>query len=113
VMRTIRKDAGLRRSAVVVLTADHGGVPGSRDHGSTTRRGNYRVPFAVWGAGVANKSLYALNPDRAWPAKGQPGLTAEEQPIRNGEVANLSLDLLGLRPVPESRWNADQDLDWR
>lgn len=112
VMRKIRRTSTLKRSTVVVLTADHGGVAGSHDHGGSSRRANYRVPFAVWGAGVPNRPLYALNPDRARPGKRQPGFTGT-QPIRNGEVANLSLALLGLPAVPDSRWNSEQDLRWR
>jgi len=112
VMRTIRRNAALRGTTNVVLTADHGGVPGSKSHSDTSKRANYRVPFAIWGAGVANQPLYALNPARVSPGRAQPGLTGP-QPIRNGEVANVSLDLLGLGPVPGSRWNAAQDLAWR
>ncbi|WP_435768789.1 alkaline phosphatase family protein [Nocardioides sp. SYSU DS0651] len=114
VMRTIRRDADLRSSTVLVLTGDHGGVPGSKEHGDPSRPENFRVPFAVWGAGVANEPLYRLNPGRAWPrATEQPTLSAPVQPIRNSELANLSLDVLGLGPVPGSRWNPEQDLAWR
>jgi predicted AlkP superfamily pyrophosphatase or phosphodiesterase len=34
------------------------------------------------------------------------------QPIRNGDLANLSASLLGLRPVPGSLWDADQSMTW-
>lgn len=112
VMRTIRGDAGLARSTVVVLTADHGGVPGAKEHGDVTRWQNYRVPFAFWGAGVPNTPLYELNPARTWPDLRQPGIYATAQPIRNGEVANAALDVLGLAPVPDSRWDYRQDLNW-
>lgn len=112
VMRRIRLDAALNKSAVVILTADHGGIPGTKGHSATTDWRDYRVPFAFWGAGVDNTPLYALNPTRAWPDLTQPGFTASPQPIRNGELANASLDVLGLGPVPGSRWNDDQDLAW-
>ena len=55
--------------------------------------------------------LYALNPDRANPGPSQPAYTAPLQPIRNGDVANLVTELLGLRPSPGSTINADQSLD--
>jgi hypothetical protein len=32
------------------------------------------------------------------------------QPIRNGDVANLAAYLLGVGPIPDSRWNFDQEL---
>jgi phosphopentomutase len=112
VMRTVRGRDDLRRSTVVVLTADHGGVPGTRSHGDRTRYDNYRVPFVVWGAGVRAAGLYGLNPTALRPGRTQPGFRGA-QPIRNGDVANLALDILGLGPVPGSLWNHDQDLRWR
>lgn len=104
-------DASPERGAdtIVVLTADHGGR--RDDHSTVTRPENYRIPFLVWGAGVpAGVELYDLNagsrqdPGRDRIPYGGP------QPIRNGEVANLALDLLGLPPVPGSRFDAEQDL---
>ncbi|HWI44090.1 MAG TPA: alkaline phosphatase family protein [Nocardioides sp.] len=112
VMRTIRGHRALDRSTVVVLTADHGGLPGAKDHSDATRWQNFRIPFAIWGRGVPSTGLYALNANRAKPGKRRIGFTGV-QPIRNGEVANLSLSLLGLGPVPGSRWDAAQDLRWR
>lgn len=96
---------------VIVLTADHGGA-GSTSHSDRTRRANYRVPFLVWGPGVTHANLYDLNPQRHDPGRNRPGFTGS-QPIRNGEVANLSADLLGLGPVPDSRWNHGQSLKVR
>ena len=68
----------------------------------------------VWGIGVARGTdLYALNPgDRRDPGVGRPTY-AGVQPIRNGEVANLVLDLLDLPSVPGSTTNAWQGLSVR
>lgn len=112
IMRQIRGDAALSSSTYIVFTSDHGGVPGTKNHGNATDWHNFRVPFAFWGAGVDNVPLYELNPTRAWPDLVQPGFAASPQPIRNGDLANASLDILGLGPVTGSLWNHDQDLAW-
>ncbi len=111
VMATIRDTDRLRRSTVVILTSDHGGIPGSRSHDDPTRLDDYRVPFVVWGPGVDHAGLYDLNPDRRDPGTGRPGFSGR-QPVRNGDLANLATRILGLGPVPGSLWNADQRLDW-
>lgn len=112
VMATIRDTARLRRSTVVVLTSDHGGIPGSRSHDNAAALDNHRVPFVVWGPGVDQGSLYAMNRDRRDPRTSRPAY-AGVQPVRNGDLANLATRVLGLGPVPGSLWNADQRLDWR
>lgn len=110
-LRAARRHESLA-GLVVVLTADHGGVPGTRHHDATDRRANYRVPFVVWGPGVARDDLYDLSPRYADPGRRQVGF-AGEQPVRNGDLANLATDLLGLRSVPGSRWDRRQALHWR
>lgn len=111
VMATIRGTDRLRRSTVVILTSDHGGIPGTRSHEDQTRLDNHRVPFVVWGPGVDHANLYALNPERLDPGTGRPGF-AGRQPVRNGDLSNLATRILGLGPVPGSLWNSDQRLDW-
>ena len=104
-------DASPERTAdtVVILTSDHGGRGDS--HETVSRPENYTVPFLVWGPGVpAGADLYRLNAGvRLDPGTGRPGYDGV-QPIRNGEVANLALDLLGLPAVPGSLFDAEQDL---
>lgn len=92
---------------VIVLTADHGGVGPS--HSQAAELGDMRVPFVAWGPGVEHGDLYAMNPSYENPGRTRPDL-AGRQPVRNGDLANLVTDLLGLGPVPGSRFNATQQL---
>jgi hypothetical protein len=108
VLQAIDNHPALAEHLVVVLTADHGGLGGG--HSDPRRLADFRVPFMVWGPGVAADSLYALYPDYDNPGRTRPDYTGE-QPVRNGDVANLSADLLGLTAVAGSELNAQQDLD--
>ena len=110
VLATIENHPALARDLVVILTADHGGR--GAGHSDPRRLANYRVPFVVWGARVPAGNLYALNRDYRNPRTDRPTY-AGQQPVRNGDVANLATDLLGLGAVPGSRLNAAQDLDVR
>lgn len=113
IMTQVESTPTLRNNTVIVLTSDHGGIPGTRNHAIKTNREDYRVAFAFWGAGIPHTDLYALNPDRANPRRTRPTFGASPQPIRNGEVANVSLDILGVGPVPDSLWDLGQDLAWK
>jgi hypothetical protein len=94
----------------IILTADHGGK--GTDHSMNTEHLNYTVPLYVWGPDAqAGMDLYGLNQHtRVNPLTTRPDYTVTGQPIRNGELANLALDLLGLRAVPGSTINSVQDL---
>ncbi len=107
VLAAIEGDPELRGTTAVILTADHGGS--GRDHGQASSAAHYTVPFYVWGAGVdAGADLYALNgATRLDPGTGRPGYGAAVQPVRNGDAANLALDLLGLGDVPGGTLNTD------
>jgi len=110
----IDADTYLSQSTVVVLTADHGGVPMTQAHGDPTQKDNYTIPFLVWGFEVAaGADLYALNlDDRNDPLVTRPPYDdLVPQPVRNAEAGNLATDLLGLPAVPTSRIGAGQDLD--
>lgn len=106
----IEADPVLKSGLVLVVTADHGGKRHS--HSAPTRYANYRVPFFAWGPGVAaGADLYELNPAYASPGTSRTTYATIPPPIRNGAVANLVTDLLGLGPVPGSEFNRAQDLD--
>ena len=106
-------DAADNRSALddltIILTADHGGLPGSKDHGAARKLADYRVPFVVWGPGISPADLYDLNPGYRNPHRGRPDLRGK-QPVRNGDVANVALGLLGLDPVPGSLFGVKRPL---
>lgn len=110
VVEAIEEDPQRAAQTIVVVTADHGGPPGGKDHGDAGALVDFQVPFVVWGPGVAAEDLYVLNPDYADPGDAQPSYDAVP-PVRNAAVANLVTDLLGLGPVPGSQVDARQDLD--
>jgi hypothetical protein len=108
VLRTVAADRALARTTTVVLTADHGGS--GTHHEDPTLASSFTVPFLVWGAGVARGvDLYRLNPRLESPGRSRTDYRGP-QPVRNGDLANLALDLLGLPPVPGSTFNRDQRL---
>lgn len=109
-LAAIDSNARLSDDIAVVLTADHGFLDGSRSH-SAKVLSNYRIPFVAWGAGVRAGDLYDLNPDYRDPGTKRPTYAAERQPVRNGDLGNLALDLLGLQAVPGSELDVAQDLD--
>jgi len=110
VLRTISQDPVLSAETVVILTADHGFQRGRRDHSGKVYA-NYRIPFFVWGSAVPHADLYKLNPDYRNPGTSRPAYGAKRQPVRNGDLGNLALDLLGLTPIPGSLLDADFSLD--
>jgi len=109
ILDTIR-DSGVADETMVVLTSDHGGAP--PDHYDPARQANFRVPFLVVGPDVpAGADLYDLNPRYRDPRDRRTSYAAGRQPIRNGDLANLVTDVLGLGAVADSEHDAAQDLD--
>ncbi|MFD1825227.1 MULTISPECIES: alkaline phosphatase family protein [Mumia] len=109
ILSTIRARPALRKHTLVVLTADHGGSGAS--HGDARRLANYRVPFMVWGPGVAaGRNLYRLSPRYRSPGSARTRYTGR-QPIRNGDLANLVTDALDLPRVPGARFNVRRRLN--
>jgi predicted AlkP superfamily pyrophosphatase or phosphodiesterase len=109
-LSAIDQDTRLAGHTAMIVTADHGGY--GHDHADPTLPEDYTVPFYVWGPGVtAGGDLYAIDAvTRCDPGVGRPLYSDVIQPIRNGDAANLALDLLGLGPVPGSTINFAQDL---
>jgi len=108
ILSTIDGRPTLKRQLLVVLTADHGGDGGS--HATATELPNMRVPFMVWGPGVAaGRDLHSLNATFRSPGDGRPSYTGQ-QPIRNADVANLVTDVLDLRWVPGSELDIPRTL---
>ena len=83
------------------------------DGSDASRLANYRVAFMVAGPGVPHGTdLYALNPDdRQDPGTRRTSYSDSLPPVRNGDLANLALDLLDLDAVPDSEHNQSLDLD--
>jgi predicted AlkP superfamily pyrophosphatase or phosphodiesterase len=104
-------DPGLKKELDVILTADHGFKPGVTNHSEKVYE-NYRIPFVVWGPDAeADADLYELNADDYRdPGKRRPGYDGP-QPVRNADLGNLALDLLGLGPIETSDIGKDQTLD--
>lgn len=108
ILTTIAGKPSLRSQTLVVLTADHGGDGGS--HSKASKRANYRVPFMVWGPGVAaGRNLYSLSPSYRSPGKKRTGYTGK-QPIRNGDLANFATDVLDLPRVPGAQFDKSRKL---
>ncbi len=102
VLAALDADPQLAARTTIILTADHGGPRGQRAHSDDALEANYRIPFVAWGRGVATGAdLYALDPARADPGNGRPGYTGA-QPVRNLDVADTALRLLGLPELPDA-----------
>lgn len=109
-LAVIDANPAIADSLSIILTADHGGASGAKGHNSATTLENYRIPFAAWGAGTSSGDIYVRNPDFRNPGTARvtyKGL----QPVRNANLANLAMELLGLGPVPGSGIDAAQTLD--
>ena len=113
VLTTIENDPTLNRRTTIIITSDHGGRSSTTTHQPFSDAQNYTIPFYVWGAGAATRAdLYTLNATgRAAPGTRQPAYSEPVQPIRNGDAANLALQLLGFGSVPNSSINVSQDLN--
>ena len=109
IMSLMTNSPALNGKATLIITADHGGK--GQNHQDPTLPIDYTIPFLTWGAGVTAGDLYVLNNGtRLAPGTGRPDYAAKPQPIRDGDLGNLSLALLGLKPIPGSQINVHQDL---
>lgn len=113
ILSVIDGSPALGARVTILLTSDHGGTAGHRRHDDETLLANFRVAFIIWGATVAaGADLYALNPERADPGDGRAGYEGR-QPVRNMDLANTALGILGLEAIEEGsmrlRWSDDHD----
>lgn len=109
IMDLISSNPALKGRTALIVTADHGGD--GRGHSDADKAINYTVPFHVWGPGIAPGDLYARNEGvRRSPGEGRPAYGDPVQPVRNSDLGNLALSLLGLPAIPGSTVNGKQDL---
>jgi predicted AlkP superfamily pyrophosphatase or phosphodiesterase len=109
IMDLIATHPGLKGKTDLIVTADHGGE--GKNHADPAKPVDYTIPFFVWGAGVTPGDLYALNAStRQSPGEGRPDYSAVRQPVRNSDLGNLALSLLGLPSIPGSAIDIKQDL---
>lgn len=118
VFKLIDEDERLKGKTAIILTCDHGGGGGgvANNHIDPVWPMNYIIHFHAWGPGIpAGQELYELNQDtRTVPPEDMNPLyvaDTSQMPIRNGDLGNLAMDLLGLPAIPGSWINADQSLN--
>ena len=113
----VDSDPVFKDRTAIILTADHGGGGGDlKNHIDPTYPINYTIPFYVWGPGIqAGADLYTLNSaTRTSPRQDENppySLETASMPIRNGDLGNLALSLLGLPAIPQSWINHGQTLE--
>jgi predicted AlkP superfamily pyrophosphatase or phosphodiesterase len=110
ILALVDNSPALGGRTTIIFTADHGGR--RTDHSAADDPLNYTIPFIVWGASsAAGQDLYTLNTGcRLDPQAGRPAYDEDLQPVRNGDGANLALELLGFGAIPGSTINNLQDL---
>ncbi|CUR56506.1 putative metalloenzyme family protein [metagenome] len=109
VVAAVNSDPMRKAGTTILLTSDHGGRGPSHDNPRVLD--NYRVVFMARGSAVdKGVDLYAINPAYKDPGTRRTTYEAQRQPVRNGMVANLALDLLDLPPVEGSEHDVRQDL---
>ncbi len=97
---------------VIIVTSDHGGT--GRHHQDNANKENYIIPMIIWGKSIAaGGDLYKMNlGQRLDPGDQQFAMgDAKTQPIRNGESANIALQLLGLPCVKDSTLGCEPSLN--
>jgi hypothetical protein len=105
ILDAVQNNSALTNKVAIILTADHGGGGTGSDstHVDSTLPGNYTIPFFLSAPGIiGSTSIYQWMENRYDPAATRPLYTDARQPMRNGDVANLSAALLGLPTVPGS-----------
>lgn len=62
ILEQVEKSPAWKGRTYIVLTSDHGGLSGAKEHEAYFERENFTIPFYVWGPGIpAGADLYDLN----------------------------------------------------
>ena len=98
VLNAVEGNPALAGKVAIILTADHGGGTPSNHHNAVPANvTNYVIPFFLFAPGVpANSDLYTFLANRVPPGTTNVLYTAANQPIHNGDLANLAATLLGV-----------------
>jgi hypothetical protein len=103
-LQTIDTHPLLSNRTALIITADHGGggvLPNA--HTEAFHITNYTVPFFVRAPGIpGGKDIYELFSNRGNPGTNRTDYNTQPQPVRNADASNLSLQFLGLPPIPGS-----------
>lgn len=105
ILNAVQANTALSGKVAIMLTADHGGGGGgSTSHSAADLPENFTIPFFLSAPGLAGGSdLYSAFENRFTPAAASRPLYSDaQQPVRNGDVANLTTALLGVPIVPAS-----------
>ncbi|MCW2739449.1 MAG: hypothetical protein JWN97_4093 [Nocardioides sp.] len=109
VVKAVNSDPARRAGTTILLTSDHGGHGPS--HSNPSLLDDYCIVFMARGSAVdRGVDLYAVNPDYKNPGTRRTTYATKRQPVRNGMIANLALDLLDLPAVEGSELDADLSL---
>lgn len=109
VVKAVNADPVRRAGTTILLTSDHGGH--GPDHSDPRLLDDYRVVFMARGAAVdRGVDLYAINPTYRDPGTRRTVYGKKRPPVRNGMIANLTLDLLDLPAVEGSEFDVTLDL---
>ena len=112
-LSTITETEALKGKTAILLTSDHGGGVPEKGHYEPRSPANFVIPFLVWTGGHGQAlELYTINETtRKQPGPTHPKPNAEAQPpIRNADIGNHALQLMGIGPIPGSTVNRKQDL---
>lgn len=107
----INKTKAAKYEYIIILTSDHGGV--EKSHHDNNNPLNFTIPFYVLSNKTItnNNDIYKYNPQRTNPdPNSNPDYNDVNIAIRNSDVANLALKLLGIQPIEGSWINPNQDL---
>ena len=104
ILAAIGNNPALSNQTALLVTADHGGGGVTENnHQEAYQITNYTIPLLLWGSGIpAGGNAYDLFANRADPGTNRVNYSTIPQPLRDGDIGNIALALLGLPPIPDS-----------